>query len=78
MKNIPGRTSMAQQQIIFKANLPALGFNTYYFEKKSMFYPRVLKRTFSFPYLASKERNTKSTIEITQNEACLLQNQVRQ
>ncbi len=53
MKNIPGRTSMAQQQIIFKANLPALGFNTYYFEKKSMFYPRVLKRTFSFPYLAS-------------------------
>jgi hypothetical protein len=69
---------MAQQQIIFKANLPALGFNTYYFEKKSMFYPQVLKRTFSFPYIASEERNTKSTIEITQNEACLLQNQVRQ
>jgi hypothetical protein len=28
---------MAKQQIIFKANLPALGFNTYYFEKKGKF-----------------------------------------
>jgi len=34
---IPGRTSAAQKQIIFKANLPALGFNTYYFEKKRSF-----------------------------------------
>ncbi len=34
VQHIPGRTSMTQKQIIFKANLPALGFNTYYFEKK--------------------------------------------
>ncbi|CAF3324143.1 unnamed protein product [Rotaria socialis] len=32
--NIPGRTSITQKQIIFKASLPALGFNTYYFETK--------------------------------------------
>lgn len=32
--HIPGRTSSAQKQIIFKASLPSLGFNTYYFEKK--------------------------------------------
>jgi hypothetical protein len=25
---------MTKKQIIFKASLPALGFNTYYFEKK--------------------------------------------
>ncbi|CAF1441892.1 unnamed protein product, partial [Rotaria sordida] len=33
-QNIPGRTSVTQKQIVFKASLPALGFNTYYFEKK--------------------------------------------
>ncbi|CAF4699968.1 unnamed protein product [Rotaria socialis] len=31
-KNIPGRTSSANYQHIFKTSLPALGFNTYYFE----------------------------------------------
>lgn len=37
-QRIPGRSNVAQNQtIIFKANLPALGFNTYYFEKKSQF-----------------------------------------
>jgi hypothetical protein len=35
---IPGRTSVTQKQIIFKASLPALGFNTYYFEKKRKFF----------------------------------------
>ncbi|CAF3637750.1 unnamed protein product [Rotaria sp. Silwood1] len=34
IQNIPGRTSITQKQIIFKASLPALGFSTYYFEKK--------------------------------------------
>ncbi|CAF1497023.1 unnamed protein product, partial [Adineta steineri] len=34
VQNIPGRTSLTQKQIIFKVTLPALGFNTYYFEKK--------------------------------------------
>lgn len=32
MKNIPGRTSSAQYEILFRASLPALGFSTYYFE----------------------------------------------
>ncbi|CAF1386287.1 unnamed protein product [Adineta steineri] len=34
-KNIPGRTSTAQYQHIFQASLPALGYNTYYFEAKT-------------------------------------------
>ncbi|CAF3651802.1 unnamed protein product [Rotaria sp. Silwood1] len=33
-KRIPGRTSTAGNQLIFRANLPALGFNTYFFEAK--------------------------------------------
>jgi hypothetical protein len=32
--NIPGRMSVAQKQLVFKAMLPALGFNTYYFQIK--------------------------------------------
>lgn len=35
VKNIPGRSSAAQYEIVFRAALPALGFNTYYFEMKS-------------------------------------------
>ncbi|CAF2976334.1 unnamed protein product [Rotaria socialis] len=34
-KKIPGRTSTAGNQLIFRANLPALGFNTYLFEAKT-------------------------------------------
>ncbi|CAF4876634.1 unnamed protein product [Rotaria sp. Silwood1] len=34
-KMIPGRTSAAQNQYIFEAQLPALGYNTYYFEARS-------------------------------------------
>jgi hypothetical protein len=33
--NIPGRMSAAQKQLLFKAVLPPLGFNTYYFQIKS-------------------------------------------
>ncbi len=33
--NLPGRTSTAQMQLLFKAILPPLGFNTYYFQIKS-------------------------------------------
>jgi hypothetical protein len=33
-KNVPGRTSSAQNQYIFQASLPALGYSTYYFEAK--------------------------------------------
>jgi hypothetical protein len=35
--NIPGRMSTAKKEIVFKAMLPALGFNTYYFQIKSLF-----------------------------------------
>ncbi|CAF1191139.1 unnamed protein product [Rotaria sordida] len=34
-KNIPGRTSSAQYQYLFQASLPALGYNTYYFEARA-------------------------------------------
>ncbi len=34
--NIPGRMNMAKKEIVFKAMLPALGFNTYYFQMKSL------------------------------------------
>jgi hypothetical protein len=34
-KNIPGRTSSAQYELLFRTPIPALGFNTYYFEAKS-------------------------------------------
>ncbi|UJR33645.1 hypothetical protein I4U23_021078 [Adineta vaga] len=34
-KNIPGRTSSAEYELVFRASLPALGFNTYYFEAKT-------------------------------------------
>ncbi|CAF1158677.1 unnamed protein product [Adineta steineri] len=35
IKNIPGRMSSAQNQYVFRASLPALGYNTYYFEAKT-------------------------------------------
>jgi len=38
VKNIPGRTSSAQYELLFQASIPALGFNTYYFEGKSKEY----------------------------------------
>ena len=34
VRNAPGRISSAQNQLLFKATLPALGFNTYYFQSK--------------------------------------------
>ncbi|CAF1668432.1 unnamed protein product [Rotaria magnacalcarata] len=35
-KKIPGRAGTATSQLIFRANLPALGFNTYFFEAKTL------------------------------------------
>ncbi|CAF0732780.1 unnamed protein product [Adineta ricciae] len=58
-QKIPGRTSLTQKQIIFKVALPALGFSTYYFEKKP----------------DQRQTKEKSTVKITHNEACILQNQ---
>ncbi len=57
-KNIPGRTSSAGNELLFRTTIPALGFNTYYFQAKS------------------KAEEKKSTIRVTQNDACILQNQV--
>jgi len=34
-KNIPGRKSFATHELVFKVQLPPLGYNTYYFEVKS-------------------------------------------
>lgn len=59
--NIPGRTSSAKNEILFQAALPALGFNTYYFQVKSK---------------TDVRRKRKSPIRVTRNEACILQNQV--
>lgn len=33
--DIPGRISTAQNELLFKATLPPLGFNTYYFQISS-------------------------------------------
>jgi hypothetical protein len=60
---------------MFKISLPALGFNTYFFEAKSI--------NFFILILNDKTRNNclaneKSKIKITENDACILQNQVRQ
>ncbi|CAF1013919.1 unnamed protein product [Didymodactylos carnosus] len=59
--SIPGRKSFAEFELVFKTVLPALGFNTYYFEvnaeKESLLYKLV-------------ENN-----EISKNNACTLQNQ---
>ncbi|CAM4947282.1 unnamed protein product [Rotaria socialis] len=58
IKNIPGRTSSAQLEISFQTSIPALGFNTYYFQA-----------------ISEIEIEKKSSIEVTYNEACILQNQ---
>ncbi len=60
--NIPGRMSMAKKEIVFKAMLPALGFNTYYFQIKS---------------LSSSKKERKPKIQVTHNEICTLENEVR-
>ena len=65
VKNIPGRSSSAQYEIVFRTTLPALGFNTYYFEVKS-----------SDHNLDDSSMKATSSIRITHNEACILQNEV--
>ncbi|CAF3610103.1 unnamed protein product [Rotaria sp. Silwood1] len=35
IKNIPGRISSAEYELLFRTSIPALGFNTYYFEAKN-------------------------------------------
>jgi len=73
-KKIPGRNSTAKNQLIFNASLPALGFNTYFFEAKSkIFFILPLHEKMRNFFLANQE----SKVKITQNDACILQNQVR-
>jgi hypothetical protein len=76
--NIPGRMSIAQKQILFKAILPPLGFNTYYFQIKSKLIV-LFSINYSFIYIAflvAKEHEN-SKVKTTYNELCTLQNQVR-
>jgi hypothetical protein len=76
--NIPGRVSIAQKQLLFKAMLPPLGFNTYYFQIKSK---RIVwfSITYLFIYidLLTAEERVKSSVKVTYNEECILKNQVR-
>ena len=64
--NIPGRMGIAQNQLLFKSVLPPLGFNTYYFQLQSKLVAHV-----------SPEARTNSHVQMTFNERCTLQNQVR-
>ncbi|CAF1299677.1 unnamed protein product [Rotaria sordida] len=61
-KKIPGRKSFAMNQLIFKAILPALGFNTYYFEVKNN-------------TLLTNKINDEQEIIITKDDKCILQNE---
>jgi hypothetical protein len=60
VRNIPGRMSIAQNQLLFKVILPPLGFNTYYFQMKSL----------------TGEERLESSVKVTYNEECILKNQV--
>ncbi|CAF3757591.1 unnamed protein product [Rotaria sordida] len=64
-KKIPGRKSFAMNQLIFKAILPALGFNTYYFEVKNN-------------TLLTNKINDEQEIIITKDDKCILQNEYLQ
>jgi hypothetical protein len=69
--------STAQQQILFKAILTPLGFNTYYFQAKDqciVFFS--ITHLFIYITLLIAEERVKSKVEITYNERCTLQNQV--
>ncbi len=76
--NIPGRMSIAQNQLLFKAALPPLGFNTYYFQIKSkctVFFSRT-DFFIAITFITAEER-AKPNVEVTFNEQCTLENQVR-
>ncbi|CAF1357329.1 unnamed protein product [Adineta ricciae] len=62
IQNLPGRMSSAQNQYLFQVSLPALGFNTYYFEAKTQ-------------NTKNDERMEHEKVKTTVNEACVLQNE---
>jgi hypothetical protein len=64
MKNVPGRMSSAQNQYLFQASLPALGYSTYYFEAKGIF------------VIADAKKNEQKKVTTTINQACVLENEV--
>ncbi len=77
-KKIPGRTSSATNDLIFRASLPALGFNTYFFEAKSnilfiFVFNNYIK---AILFVLADEKLEKSKVKITRNDECILQNQV--
>jgi hypothetical protein len=57
--------SSAQNQYLFQASLPALGYSTYYFEAPSK------DRIQNQPTIEHKKVTT------TTNEACILENEVK-
>jgi hypothetical protein len=63
-----------------RANLPALGFNTYYFEAKRniLFFIVDYKSTKIITFVLATQENEEPKIKITTNDECILQNQVRQ
>ncbi len=70
--------SIAEKQLLFKAILPPLGFNTYYFQIKSKFIDLFsVTNLLIYITLLTAEERTKSKVEVTYNERCTLQNQVQ-
>jgi hypothetical protein len=72
--NIPGRMSMAKNQLVFKSMLPPLGFNTYYFQIKSLF---SFSKSFILLFFFTAIKETKPKVKVTHNEICTLENEVR-
>ncbi|CAF3311737.1 unnamed protein product [Rotaria sp. Silwood2] len=78
-KNIPGRISSAQNQYVFPASLPALGYSTYYFEEKGkgqklLLYSKIIDKFRLLIIVDTKKIEHKKVITTT-NEECILQNE---
>ena len=80
--------SSAQNQYLFQASLPALGYNTYYFEAIGkdqssnqrtilLFHFQLTDEFRFFPIVDTKKIEGKK-VTATANEACILENEVGQ
>ena len=76
VRNIPGRMSIARKQLLFKAILPPLGFNTYYFQIRCKSISSLLNNSFIDIYLLTAKERLDSSVKVTFNEECILNNQV--